>query len=89
MTTTKKIITAAIAALALTTASLVSMGDAFANGGQGGHVRGHGSGHYSSGYHGDGQYGSGHYFNGHHFGYSHNSCWKWTPYGSINVCASY
>lgn len=94
----KKIITAAVAALALTTASLAIPGQAFAggghghgghgsHGGHGGHGGGHGHhGHY--GHHGHGHHGHGHHGHGHHF-HVHNSCWKWTPYGSINVCYRY
>jgi hypothetical protein len=60
MTKIKTIVTAAFAALALTTASLAVPSKAFAGGGHGGH-RFH----------------------------VHSSCWKWTPYGAINVCYRY
>jgi len=87
MTKMKKITTAAIAALALTTASLAIPGQAFA-GGHGGHG-GHGGGH---GYHGFGHGHFGHGFFGHghrHHFYAYNSCWKWSPYGPVNVCYPY
>ena len=84
MTKMKKITTAAIAALALTTASLAIPGQAFA-GGHGGHG-GHGGGHgFGGGHFGHGFFGYGHR---HHF-YAYNSCWKWSPYGPVNVCYPY
>jgi hypothetical protein len=76
----KSTITAAIAALALTTASFAISSQAFA----GGHGHGgHGHGHFGRGHFGHGHFGHGHF--GHRF-YAYNSCWKWTPYGPINVC---
>ena len=80
MTSIKKIIPAAIAALALTTASLAVPGQAFAGGH--GHHGHHGHGHH--GHHGHGH----HHHHRHHF-YVYNSCWKWTPYGAVNVCYRY
>ena len=86
MTKFKTIITAAIAALALTTASLAVPGQAFAgghggHGGHGGGFGGHGIGH---GHFGHGFFGHGH----HHYRpfFAYNSCWKWSPYGPVNVC---
>ena len=76
MTKIKTIITAAIAALALTTASLAIPGQAFA----GGH--GHG------GHGGHGIFGHGHHHHHRHF-FAYNSCWKWSPYGPVNVCNRY
>ncbi|MEH2521898.1 Spy/CpxP family protein refolding chaperone [Bradyrhizobium sp. AZCC 1610] len=85
MTKTKKIITAAFAALALTTASLAIPSQAFA-GGHGGHG-GHGGGHRHHGF-GHGHFGHGHHHHRHHF-HVYNSCWKWSPYGPVNVCYRY
>jgi hypothetical protein len=90
----KKIIPAAIGALALAAASLTIPATAFA----GGHGHGHGHGHGGFG-HGHG-HGFGHGFGHHHghfWGHRHhyrpffvyNSCWKWTPYGKVNVCDIY
>ena len=36
-------------------------------------------------------HGHGHFGHGHHHGHRHhfvgyNSCWKWSPYGPVNVC---
>jgi hypothetical protein len=92
MTKIKKIITATIAALALTTASLAIPGQAFAGGrGHGGHG-GHGGGHGHHGHHGHGHghhhHGYGHHGHRHHF-HVYNSCWKWSPYGPVNVCYRY
>jgi hypothetical protein len=80
MTKTKTIITAAIAALALATASLAIPGQAFAggHGGLGGHG---GHGHHGFGH---GLFGHGHHH--HHRFFAYNSCWKWSPYGPVNVC---
>ena len=83
MTKFKTIITAAIAALALTTASLAVPGQALARGGHGGHG-GHGIGH---GHFGHGFFGHGHHHHRPFFAY--NSCWKWSPYGPVNVCPRY
>ena len=80
MTKFKTIITAAIAALALTTASLAVPGQAFARGGHGGHGIGHG--HFG----GHGIFGHGYH---HRQFFAYNSCWKWSPYGPVNVCRSY
>jgi hypothetical protein len=82
MTKFKTIITAAIAALVLTTASLAVPGQAFAGGGHG---------HFGIGH---GHFGHGHFGHGGFFGHGHhhrpflayNSCWKWSPYGPVNVC---
>lgn len=91
MTRVKKTIMAAIAVLALSTASLAVPGQAFAGGhGHGGHHGGHG-GHGGHGHHGHGHHGHhghGHFGHGHRF-YVYNSCWKWSPYGPINVCRRY
>lgn len=91
MTKFKTIITAAIAALALTTASVAVSGQAFAGGRHGGgHGGGHGHGH---GHHGFGHGGHGIFGHGHHHHYrpfvAYNSCWKWSPYGPVNVCRYY
>jgi hypothetical protein len=98
MTKFKTILTAAIAALALTTASLAIPGEAFAGGRHGG---GHGGGHGGHGGHGGGHghhgmghghFGHGHFGHGHHHHrhfYAYNSCWKWSPYGPVNVCRHY
>ena len=80
MTTIKKTVTVAIAALALTTASFAIsvrlspavmatavMAITVVT------VTDFGHGHF----------GHGHF--GHRF-YAYNSCWKWSPYGPINVC---
>jgi len=89
MTKFKMITTAAIAALALSTASLAVPGQAFA-GGHGGHGGGHGHGfghgHFGHGHFGHGLFGHG-YRHRHFFAY--NSCWKWSPYGPVNVCNPY
>ena len=78
MTKFKMITTAAIAALALSTASLAIPSQAFAGGhGHGGFGGGHG--HHGFGH---GFFGHGHR---HHF-FAYNSCWKWSPYGPVNVC---
>lgn len=42
-----------------------------------------------AGGHGGHGWGHGHHRYGHHFGYAHNSCWKWTPHGPINICFRY
>src|SRR4029453_9601392 len=87
MTKFKTIITAAIAALALTTASLAIPGQAFAGGhGHGGHG-GHGHHGIGGGHFGHGFFG-GHTTQLHHF-FAYNSCWKWSPYGPVNVCYRY
>ncbi|WP_082646416.1 hypothetical protein [Bradyrhizobium valentinum] len=87
MTKIKTIITATIAALALTTASLAIPSQASAGGrGHGGH-RGHGGGHGHHG-HGHHHHGHGHHGHRHHF-HVYNSCWKWSPYGPVNVCYRY
>jgi hypothetical protein len=92
MTKFKKIITAAIAALALSTASLAVPGQAFAGGhGHGGHGGGHGHhGHHGFGHrHGHGIFGHGHHHHHHRPFFAYNSCWKWSPYGPVNVCHRY
>jgi len=88
MTKFKTIITAAIAALALTTASLAIPGQAFAGGhGHGGHG-GHGHHGIGGGHFGHGLFGGGHHHHHRHF-FAYNSCWKWSPYGPVNVCNRY
>jgi len=86
MTKIKMITTAAIAALALTTASLAIPGQAFAggHGGHGGHFGGHGHLGFGHGHFGHGLFGHGH----RHF-FAYNSCWKWSPYGPVHVCYRY
>ena len=87
MTKFKTIITAAVAALALTTASLSIPGQAFAGGhGHGGHG-GHGH-HGIGGGHGHALFGHGHHHH-HRLFFAYNSCWKWSPYGPVNVCRIY
>ena len=88
MTKFKTIITAAIAALALTTASLAIPGQAFAGGhGHGGHG-GHGEprdrrrSFWPRPFWGWSSPPSRHFF-------AYNSCWKWSPYGPVNVCNRY
>ncbi|QHO72827.1 hypothetical protein ACH79_09510 [Bradyrhizobium sp. CCBAU 051011] len=91
MTSIKKIIPAAIAALALTSASLTLSSQAFAGGHRHGH-HGHGHGHHGHHHgHGHGFFGHGHHHHHHHRPHFHvyNSCWKWSPYGPINVCYRY
>jgi hypothetical protein len=87
MTKFKTFITAAIAALALTTASLAVPGQAFAGGRHGGFGHGHhgiGHGHFG----GHGIFGHGHHHHHRPF-FAYNSCWKWSPYGPVNVCRYY
>ena len=90
MTKFKTIITAAIAALALTTASLAIPGQAFAGGhGHGGHG-GHGGQHATESamvISATAFFGHGHHHHRPFFAY--NSCWKWSPYGPVNVCQRY
>ena len=81
----KKLMTAALAVAALATASIASVGDAQALGGHGG---GHGGG-FHGGFHGGAKFFAGgrhfgHRWHGH--GYAYNTCWKYTPYGLVNVC---
>jgi len=88
MTKFKTIITAAVAALALTTASLAIPGQALAGGhGHGGHG-GHGHHGIGGGHFGHGLFGGGHHHHHRHF-FGYNSCWKWSPYGPVNVCNRY
>jgi hypothetical protein len=90
MISIKKIIPAAIGALALAAASLTIPGPAFA----GGHGHGHGHGGFGHGHgfgHGFG-HGHGHFWGHHHHYrpfYVYNSCWKWTSYSRVNVCGVY
>ena len=79
----KKVITAGIAALALTAASLAMPTQVFAGGGHGGHGGHHG---HHGGHHGGhgGFHGQGHHWQGHY--QAHNGCWKWTHHGWINLC---
>ena len=85
MKTIKKLMTAALTVAALATVSVATSSDAFAKGGGGGGFRG--------GFHGGGAkfFGGGRHF-GHRFyrfggyGYAYNTCWKYTPYGLVNVC---
>ena len=94
---TKKLITAALAVAALATVSIAISGDALARGGHGG---GHGGG-FRGGFHGGGAKffaggrHFGHRWHGHRhwygkrfygYGYAYNTCWKYTPYGLVNVC---
>ena len=96
MTKFKTIITAAIAALALTSASLAVPGQAFAgghggHGGHGGGFGGHGGGFGGHGI-GHGHFGHGFFGHGHHHHrpfFAYNSCWKWSPYGPVNVCQGF
>ena len=88
----KKLMTAALAVAALATASIAAAGDAQARGGHGG---GHGGG-FRGGFHGGAKFfhGGGRHFGhrwyGHRrffgYGYAYNTCWKYTPYGLVNVC---
>jgi hypothetical protein len=85
MKTTRKLAIAAAAVAALATASIATSGDAFARGGHG-----HGGGMRAFGGGGGGKFIGGRHF-GHHwrfrgYGYAYNTCWKWTPYGLVNVC---
>ena len=93
MNTTRKLMTAALAVAALTTVTIATSGDAFARGGQGG---GHGGG-MRGGFHGGAKFFAGgrhfgHRWHGHRFyryggyGLAYNTCWKYTPYGLVNVC---
>jgi len=94
MTKSKKLMSAAFAVAALATTTIAMSGDAFARGGHGG---GHGGG-FRGGFHGGGKFfhgghrWGGHRWHGHRFyrfggyGYAYNTCWKWTPYGLVNVC---
>jgi hypothetical protein len=88
MTSIKKIIPAAIGALALAAASLTIPSQAFAGGhrhhGHHGH-HGHHHGHFG---HRHGHWHGHHHHFRPHF-YVYNSCWKWTPYGRVNVCYVY
>jgi hypothetical protein len=93
MTKIMKTVMAAIAALALTTGSMAISSQAFAGGKHGGgHGHHGGHGHGGHGHHGHGHHGHHghhhHWHGGHHF-YAHNSCWKWTPRGPINICYRY
>ena len=89
MTKIKKITSAAITALALATASLAVPGQAFA-GGHGGHGGGHGHHGHGGGHgHGHGLFGHGHHHGHRHHFVGYNSCWKWSPYGPVNVCNRY
>jgi hypothetical protein len=90
MIKSKKLMTAALAVAALATASIASVGDAQARGGHGGGFRGgfHGGAKF---FHGGRHFG--HRWHGHRhfkrfygFGYAYNTCWKYTPYGLVNVC---
>jgi len=94
MNTTKKLMTAAFAVAALATASIAMSGDAFARGGHGG---GHGGGGFRGGFHGGAKFFHGgrhfgHRLHGHRwgryggYGVAYNTCWKYTPYGLVNVC---
>ena len=87
MTRINKIVMAAIAALALTTASLAIPSQAFAGGGHGkGHGKGHGHHAHGHGHHGHGHHGHhGRRHNRHGHYYVH-SCWRWTHHGPINIC---
>jgi hypothetical protein len=86
MTKTKKLLTAALAVVALGTASIAASSDASARGGHGGRgFHGHGGGkHFHGGRH------FGHRWHHHHrhfrFGFAYNTCWKYTPVGLVNVC---
>ncbi len=83
MTRINKVVMAAIAALALTTAWLAVPSQAFAGGGHGkGHGH-HGHGHHAHGHHGHGHHGRSHHRHGHYYV---QSCWKWTHHGLINIC---
>ena len=87
MTTTlrKKILTAAVAAVALGTASFALTTDASAWGWYGGRAF---HGHFA--HHGHGWYrgfGFRHYaWPRYGFGFARLGCWRLTPYGRINVC---
>jgi hypothetical protein len=88
MTKMKQILTAALAVAALGTASIAASSDALAKGG-----------HRGGGFHGGGKFFHGGKHFGHHghhrhwhfkrfygYGYGYNTCWKYTPYGLVNVC---
>ena len=87
MTKTKKLMTAALAVAALATASIASVGDAQARGGHGGGFRG--GFHGGAKFFGGGRH-FGHRWHGHRrfygYGFAYNTCWKYTPYGLVNVC---
>jgi opacity protein-like surface antigen len=86
MTKMKQILTAALAVAALGTASIAASTDADARG-RGGHHGGHHGG--AKFFHGGGKHFGGHHFrhrNHFRYGYAYNSCWKYTPYGLVNVC---
>jgi hypothetical protein len=90
MISMKKIIPAVFGALALAAASLTIPGQAFAGGGHGHGHGGFGHGHFGHG-HGFGHH-HGHFWGHHHHHrpfFVYNSCWKWTPYGRVNVCDIY
>jgi hypothetical protein len=87
MTKMKQILTAALAVAALGTASIAASTDADARGfggGRGFHGGGkhfHGGKHFGHHHH--------HHFRHRHYGYGYGygyTCWKYTPYGLVNVC---
>jgi hypothetical protein len=92
MMKSKKLVTAALAVAALATASIATIGDAEARGGHGGGFRG--------GFHGGAKFFGGarhfglrwqrhphwHFKRFYGYGYAYNTCWKYTPYGLVNVC---
>ena len=82
----------AVAVFAILTITLAGVpGVALAAGGHGGGF--HGGGFHGGGkfFHGGHRWG-GHRWHGHRFyrfggyGYAYNTCWKYTPYGLVNVC---
>ena len=84
--TIKKLLTVALAVAALGTASIAASTDADARGGHGGGRGFHGGGTFFGG---GKHFGHHHHFrHRHHFhyGYAYNTCWKYTPYGLVNVC---
>ena len=78
--TSKKLMTAVLAVAALATASIASVGDAQA--------RGHGFHGGAKFFHGGRHFGHRWYGRG-FYGFAYNTCWKYTPYGLVNVCKAW
>jgi hypothetical protein len=89
MTKMKKLLTAALAVAAIGTASIAVTTDAEARGGRGFHGGGgkffHGGKHFGHRFHHHGHR-HWHFKRFHGYGYAYNTCWKYTPYGLVNVC---
>ena len=83
MTASNRLLSLAFATAAIAAISIATTGQASAKGGHGGH----GGGGFKVGFAGGGKFfHGGHRWHRWGHGYAYSTCWKWTPYGLIDVC---